>query len=225
MKYLIFFLLLATSAFTFGQSELLLPDLVTSTAHLYDQSIDTSTIPGRKLLRFSNATPNIGRGRLEIRGGEINPDGTQNVYQRIYRRDGTYLTRLAGLFDYHPEHAHTHFNDYAIYRLRKVSRLRGVGRVVRESEKISYCIMDSSIWNPRLPGFGPFARYTNCGNQVQGISVGWMDVYEKNLHGQWIDITGLPTGRYWLESVVDPLNRLRESNESNNLARVMIFIR
>jgi hypothetical protein len=161
MKIIIALLLMMGSHFSYAQTELL-PDLITSPIHLYDQAIDTTTMPGRKLLRFANATPNIGRGKLQIEGGESNPDGTQNVYQRITRSDGSSLLRLAGIFDYHPEHGHTHFNDYAIYRLRKVKFLRGVGRIIRQSEKLSYCIMDSSVWNPLLPGFRPVAQYRNC---------------------------------------------------------------
>jgi hypothetical protein len=226
MKMIIALLVLISQMnLVFAAPTYLYPDLITSAAHLYDQKIDTTTIPGRKLLRFANATPNWGQGRLEIRGGEINPDGSQQVLQIIYATDGSYMTRLAGSFDYHPDHNHTHFNDFAAYRLRKVNLVRGVGRVIRRSEKVSYCLMDSSVANPRLPGFNPFARYRSCDNRVQGISVGWMDVYGKNLPGQWIDVTGLPAGRYWLESVVDPRNRLKESNENNNLARVMIYLK
>lgn len=51
-----------------------------------------------------------------------------------------------------------------------------------------------------------------------------MDVYGKNLPGQWIDITDVPGGRYWIESVVDPYNRIKESNEKNNISRSMIYL-
>ena len=39
---------------------------------------------------------------------------------------------------------------------------------------------------------------------------------------QWIDITGVTPGRYWLEAEVDPENRVIEMNESNNLVRILI---
>lgn len=65
------------STLSWSQSDLLLPDLKTSSLHLLDRKIDRDTIPSRKLLRFSNATPNIGKGRLELRGGDIREDGSQ----------------------------------------------------------------------------------------------------------------------------------------------------
>jgi hypothetical protein len=207
-----------------AQSNQLLPDLITSALPLLDRSIDHETIPGKKLLRFSNATPNIGKGRLELRGGDILEDGSQQVFQRIYLKDGTFISRLAGAFDYHPEHDHVHFNDYAAYRLRRVTFLRGVGRVVARSEKVSFCIRNSQIYNPRLPGFTPISQYSECEGDVQGIGVGWADIYGKHLPGQWIDITGVPKGRYWIESVVDPYNHIKESNENNNIARSMVYI-
>src|SRR6185436_1880253 len=39
---------------------------------------------------------------------------------------------------------------------------------------------------------------------------------------QWIDVTDVPDGRYWLEVAVDPENHLLESDETNNVVRVPI---
>lgn len=108
--------------------------------------------------------------------------------------------------------------------MRKVTFIRGVGRVVARSEKVSFCIRNSLPYNPRLPGFNPISEYSECEGDVQGIGIGWMDVYGKNLPGQWIDITDVPGGRYWIESVVDPYNRIKESNEKNNISRSMIYL-
>ncbi|OGO15568.1 MAG: hypothetical protein A2Z14_14365 [Chloroflexi bacterium RBG_16_48_8] len=38
--------------------------------------------------------------------------------------------------------------------------------------------------------------YTNCAAHFQGLSPGWIDVYENSLPDQWVDITGLPNGIY-----------------------------
>ena len=48
-----------------------------------------------------------------------------------------------------------------------------------------------------------------------GISTGWRDVYERTLPFQYIDVSNLQPGHYWLRSQVDPNNLLRESNEVN----------
>ena len=49
-----------------------------------------------------------------------------------------------------------------------------------------------------------------------GISTGWRDVYERTLPFQYIDVSNLQPGHFWLRSQVDPDNLLRESNKLNN---------
>ena len=56
------------------------------------------------------------------------------------------------------------------------------------------------------------------------MSVGWEDLYSRTLPDQWIDITGLGPGEYWLESVVDPKNEIEESDETNNVGRIKLNI-
>jgi hypothetical protein len=60
---------------------------------------------------------------------------------------------------------------------------------------------------------------------MQGISVGWADVYSSTLADQWIDITNVKPGKYWLEVVADPRNRIHESNEKNNTTRILVNLR
>lgn len=216
------FCLLSTKAF--AQPTQLLPDLTVSPSPLNDNAIDYETIPGRKLLRLSNSSPNIGRGKMELRGGRILGNGNREVFQRIYLSDRSYVSRLAGVFEHHREHNHIHFKDYAVYRLRTITPDSGVGAIVASSEKVSFCLRNSVVYNRNLPGFNPKSEYKNCSSNVQGIGVGYADFYRKNLYGQWIDITDVNPGRYWIESVVDPINRLKESNEDNNVARTMVNI-
>lgn len=222
MKRLLILATLILSAPGFAQTQLL-PDLVTSKVNLSDRRIDRTTIPGRTLLRLSNGVANRGRGRLELRGGEVEGD-RQKVYQRIFLSDGSYVTRFAGYNVFHPEHNHTHFEDFAHYKIREVIGSTGVGDIVAESEKVSFCLIDDVVYNSSLPGFSWYRRYRSCGTRVQGLSVGWKDVYDKSLYGQWIDVTDLPAGTYWLESTADPLNRIRESSGSNNTTRIKISL-
>ncbi len=211
---------LLTSTQAFAQT-LLLPDLVVTKSNLYDWRIDRTTKPGRVLLRFSNGVANIGKGRLEIRGGSVS-NGRQSAYQRIFYSDGSYYSRFAGYNVYHPTHGHTHFSGFANYHLHEIEGTTGVGSLVAASNKVSFCLIDESVYNSSLPGFRNFPRYNSCGNTFQGISVGWKDVYGKELPDQWIDITGVESGEYWLESMVDPMNKLRESNNTNNTTKLKI---
>ena len=65
------------------------------------------------------------------------------------------------------------------------------GSSLRTGSKTTFCILDSTRISTRLPGAPKKAVYTTCGNQVQGMSVGWGDKYIWTLAGQELDITGL----------------------------------
>jgi hypothetical protein len=205
----------------------LLPDMVplasASKGYVHGWRVDTRepTMPGRALLRLTTAMANFGRGAMELRGSTNNPDGTQNVLQRVYLDDGGSRDRLAGTFVYHPAHGHIHFEDFAAYHLRAVTAGGGVGDVIASGDKVSFCLLDIDHADPSLPGSPASDRYVSCG-QVQGISVGWADVYTYDLADQWIDVTGVPSGRYWLEVVADPGDHLAESDETNNAVRIQI---
>ncbi len=186
--------------------------------YLYDWFIDRNepTMPGRTLLRASTASINTGIGALELRGSSLNP----GVYQRIFSSDGGYRDVYAGTFTFHPGHGHMHFDNWLNFRLREVLSGNVVGPVVVAGNKTSFAIIDLEIYNSSLPGHPAEAHYE--GGLVQGMSIGWADVYGGTLLDQWIDITGVAPARYWLEADVDPENRVIESNETNNLVRILI---
>lgn len=202
-------------------AEDLLPDMMVRAGDLLRH--DHVTNGERVLLRFANGTPNIGTGPLHVVGVlPANPDGTQNVNQRVFRDDGTHYERPAGRFEFHPGHEHVHLEGWAIYRLRARLPDGGVGEVLRESGKTSFCLLDSAAHDATLPGFLPLRTYYSCDELFQGISVGWVDIYEKDLIGQNIDVAGLPPGTYWLESEVDPDDHILEIDEGNNLTRIEV---
>lgn len=202
-----------------------LPDIIVRESDLYDNLVDRTSDPGRVHLRLSNGTANIGTGKLHLYGVfPPNGDGTQDVMQRVFAQDGSYEDRLAGKFLFHPGHSHIHFVDWSAFRLREVLPGDGVGPIIAEGAKTSYCIIDLGVYNSSLPDFDPDGEFHSCSSTVQGLAVGWIDVYSKGLPGQSIDITGVPAGEYWLESEVDPENNVLESNETNNAARVKVTI-
>jgi hypothetical protein len=201
------------------------PDIIVRESDLYNHDVVTNLVPGRTHIRFSTSTANIGMGRLHLIG--ILPpqeDGSQLVMQRVFRSDGTYWDDSAGGFLYHPTHSHTHFDNWCAYRLRYVLANDGVGGVAAEGAKTSFCILDLGVYNNTLPNFNSSPYYTSCGSQVQGLSVGWFDLYSKSLPGQNIDITDLPDGEYWLEAEVDPDNNILEANDGNNITRIKVTI-
>ncbi len=201
----------------------LLPDIIVRESDLYDNII--SFEGGVRYLRLSNGTANIGLGKLYLYGVfPPNDDGTQTVRQRVYREDGTFWDRQAGQFIHHPNHGHIHFDNWAAYRLREVLVDDGVGDVVAQGSKTSFCIIDLGIYDNSLPNFDPDGQFHSCNSSVQGLSVGWIDVYSKWLTGQVIPIDGVPDGEYWLESEVDPTDAVLESDETNNITRIKVTI-
>jgi hypothetical protein len=64
-------------------------------------------------------------------------------------------------------------------------------------------------------------RYT-CTNQ--GISAGWADTYVSTLDCQWVDVTNVPAGNYFLEITVNPDQILLESNYSNNTSTIPVTL-
>ncbi|MBL8891718.1 MAG: proprotein convertase P-domain-containing protein [Planctomycetaceae bacterium] len=171
------------------------------------------------LLRFTTAFANNGTGHLELRGGEVLPNGNQKVFQRIFYNDGTFQDRLAGEFTYHSGHGHIHFDGYAVYSLRKYLPGGGIGDLVATGGKISFCLIDITKYRSNAGA----SRYNSCG-QIQGVTAGWSDVYTRSLPDQWINISLVPDGQYWLEVTIDPDNLLLESDKSNNTSRIPVII-
>jgi hypothetical protein len=116
------------------------------------------------------------------------------------------------LFEYSDCHGHYHFSGYASYEL-----LDSHGKTVVTGRKQAFCLLDSY---PVSPEAGP-PKY-NC--DYQGISVGWMDIYDASLDCQWLDITGVPPGDYQLRVIINPEGILDEMSYENNMAVVPVRI-
>ena len=106
-----------------------------------------------------------------------------------------------------------HMRDFAIFRLFT----RNWTQLVK-SRKQGFCLRDDRRY---FRTAGPGRGY-NC--NYQGISRGWQDVYDKSLDCQWLDITGVPPGQYYLEVFVNPAGVLKESNYRNNRVVVPVTI-
>ena len=217
--------------------------------------LDQTEVPGRNLLRFSTAVGNMGAGPVNLFSAStgtpppgtgltswINPDGTQNVVQGVYRNTGSNFTfdhyRQAGRMVWHSGHGHFHLEGYAHYRLLQNNGGVPGGVVLRNDgseavgEKIGFCLINilGSFQMPNgqnsstLPGYGFSGQpQTTCGF-VQGIHVGRADVYDAVYDGQWIDVTGVPNGSYFLEVTLDANNVVEELDEANNTIVVPVSL-
>lgn len=176
---------------------------------------------GRRLLRFSSVTANVGAGPLHIIADrDAHVAGRISTWQRIWTTSWNYLDQQSGYFIFHDGHDHIHFDAFERYRL-----LNAAGQVVAESAKVSFCLRDSvRIWDEPAPTIGPLGSAGQCGASEQSINAGSADHYDQFLPDQWIDVTGVAPGDYIVEITVDPEGAIRELDESNNEARFPVVI-
>jgi hypothetical protein len=224
-----------------------LPDLVAVESVLRDNYVVVSR-SGQRFLRLSSGLGNIGDTPVEVRGQAKGK--TMHAFQVLFsqpaqalacprKKDGskchcadlaaqrkTVTTTLVpiGEFIYHKQHKHWHLLQVAEYRLRDAA-----GAVVATSDKISFCLMDTHFLrvlpgSPRRPHYKKCKTSRSARSLHSGISIGWADVYDKNLPGQIIDITGLPPGPYTLEVEVNPDGIILEKTRSNNTASVPVTL-
>jgi hypothetical protein len=145
------------------------------------------------------------------------------AFQVIKAKRGRKQQAKIGEFEYHPEHFHWHLVEVAAYRL-----LDGARAVIRSSEKVSFCLIDTNRMQGSLPGSPLRRRYFTCSRDPRarslraGVSVGWADIYTSDLPGQWVDITGLPSGSYTLQVEVNPGGILAEKTRENNIAEIPV---
>jgi Lysyl oxidase len=117
-----------------------------------------------------------------------------------------------GPFVYAKCHNHYHFTGFARYQLVSEED----NKVVLVGRKQAFCARDSARYDQAAP-YMP--RY-DC--TMQGISVGWSDVYDPSLPCQFLDVTDVPSGAYRLEIDVNPDRTITESNYDNNHASIRV---
>lgn len=207
---------------------LLLPDL--GMAKLKDLKIQ-KTSDGRKLLRFSSIVVNVGVGPFETHGQR--PDttvSTMTTTQRIYDGSGLYSDRPTDAVMYFSGdgHNHWHVRDLEDFELVRLDN----GKLVGTGAKHGFCFFDNYRYGSTQDPF--YTRETSppaCGEYdsdleaTMGLSRGWGDIYRYTLPDQYIDVTGLTSGRYRLWATADADNWFLESDDSNNFTWVDIQLK
>ena len=189
------------------------------------------THPGRRFrIGFDSAATNVGGGPLTIVGSRPGRGtATMDAGQIIPLQGGGRRRRgSVGVLRYvtSPDHSHWHLVPFMNYELRRAANLERVGR----DRKTGFCLgdrYDAGIALPRKPSDRVYR--TRCGLHnrallriVEGISVGYGDDYAANLEGQYVDITGVPAGRYYLVHEVNADRRLRERRYANNVSWLLL---
>lgn len=212
-----------------------LPDLRMRT--LTGITIDATQTPGVKRLEFPTVISNVGAGPLHIVATRSSSSATDWVgTQYVTRSDGGTSAHVTSSQYYFGGDGHQHWH---VRDLNKMEILNANGVRQRLAEKHGFCFEDNTAYRDwpstgqnDAPGSPVYTAPTACasGNTAAtsvlfGISVGWGDTYPATLPDQFIDITGLPNGRYRVQAVADQGNWFRESDDTNNRSWADIQIR
>jgi hypothetical protein len=210
----------------------LLPDfdIVTPQGLLTQRALVKGKVHFR--LAFISAVSNLGTGPAMVTGAHDVLSGPveMTATQVISMSDGsTREAPHAGSLRYNidPTHAHWHLLSFMTYELRRGSDYK----LVRPDAKTGFCLGDRYRSPSKPKGAAPAkAVYKgDCGGHEpeavsveEGISVGYGDVYSAWRDGQYIDVTGLPKGTYYLVHRVNANHRLMESNYANNVSSLKV---
>ncbi|MFN0275642.1 MAG: T9SS type A sorting domain-containing protein [Chitinophagales bacterium] len=166
---------------------------------------------------------------------------SQIIEQRIYHKNGddmSYWDREAGTMTYHPTHGHFHTDNWGNYTLRKP--IDGVTDptewpIIGNGTKMGFCLMDlancasgssygycrkndGTVLTNDGPNYGLGGGSYDCGINNQGISCGYLDIYDYYLDGMWIEIPeGVCNGDYYIVVEIDPNNNYLEEDDDNNV--------
>jgi hypothetical protein len=192
--------------------------------------IDTTTIPGRTLLRYTAILVNVGRGPLELIGTRPNTSTPEmTVVQRIRNDAGGSTDVPVGTTMYYAGDGHEHWH---VKDIEGGTLIPLGGGPALTSAKHGFCFSDNVKYNVGLPGALRAPTYVgHCEPEMplaltadMGLSLGWGDDYPWNTNLQWIDITGIPNGRYTLTVTANPGDVLQETSYANNSVSAVVKI-
>lgn len=223
--------LAAPSGASAASSRDMLPDLAQGTPTGVATATDP-VVPTKFRLIFNSAVANVGNGPLVIVGGRARSATTMTAHQVVKRSDGSSRTRSGSagklMYVHEPDHQHWHLLGFERYELWT----SGARAIARRDHKQGFCLGDRYVLTPnkRIKHQPRRPLYTGfCGKNrpdltriTEGIDVGWGDDYTANLEGQFIDVTGLPAGRYLLVHRTNTRHELLESNPFNDVSCVPV---
>jgi hypothetical protein len=188
-----------------------------------------TTADGTRRLRLTATIVNIGDGPFETRSSRLAGEDRMGVNQRIYNSAGGYrVVDTTATARYSGDgHDHWHVQNIARYELYTTTGKSPV----RRGAKVGFCFFDTTAYRLSLPRAPSTPRYTAAGCGVKsslfvknGISVGWGDRYGWRLARQWIDVTNLASGEYYLKLTFDPAFRFQEIRHRNDCTWTRIRI-
>jgi hypothetical protein len=209
---------------------LLLPDLDQRAPLEVSARWGGSAAAPHVLLAFASSVENTGYGPLIVEGGRASRrTATMRAEQLVPLRGGG-LRRVVGVgrlrYNVNLSHSHWHLQSFEQYEVRTLH-----GRRIGRDHKSGFCL--TSDHRSPLPTLGPRGTHpvdrSDCARDkpralrvLEGIAVGWGDIYIPAREGQYVDITGLAPGDYDLVHRVNVGRLLRETNYANNASSMRI---
>jgi hypothetical protein len=206
-----------------------LPDLVSDAPDGAVLQTDVSSSTHRLLLRFNGYVHNQGTGPLEIVGQTPVNNTMTATAQRIYDTSGNLVSEDTLL---HPSVIYETVDGHNHWHLRAAMRYglwdAGKSVEVAPSQKVGFCLADSAHVDAFGPGSVVYSQLTTgplrfceknnptASSVTMGISPGWRDIYGSGVAFQWVDVSDVTPGTYWLSASSDPDNVVEESDETNN---------
>ena len=91
------------------------------------------------------------------------------------------------------------------------------GDPIAQGHKASFCLEDTKCDDG-------IARKWNCtGGQPQGISPNCYDIYKRNIDCQWVDLSDIRHGYYFLRIHLNPESKVAETDYENNVGICEIY--
>jgi Lysyl oxidase len=181
-----------------------------------------SAAPGYRLAFASTVDNAASAGPLIIQGHRFSTADPMMADQIIELSDGSQMTRPNMgqlIYEEYPDslsHRHWHYKAFVRYQLRATSA--GLP-IVRPDNKAGFCLSDPMYAPDFCGSLKPEALTV-----AEGLGPDTTDYYNPNLEGQYIDITGVPPGDYWLLHWVNSGKEICESDYANNAAAVKIAL-
>lgn len=170
-----------------------------------------------RVMSFDGYIHNIGTGSLDVTG---NPQLENGMKQRVF--DGETWEEVGATtvkFETNDGHNHFHLMEVIDYQLWDEGR----GEIIGPAQKVGFCLIDTELMEENFEAFYTIEDSNYCGVDSpestylnMGITPGWRDTYASNITFQWVDISNILPGRYWVTALTDPNNEILESNEDNN---------
>lgn len=185
----------------------------------------------RLLMQFDGFVSNVGLGPIHIAGNPQLSGGDPYQVAQLILDDNdevvaTFFLETAGpdpAIAYETTDGHDHFHLMEIMEYSLWDENKSIQ--VTAGDKVGFCLFDvdpiPGVTGPPEPGVYTGGNFCAAGNPAttvleMGTSEGWRDVYSFTLPLQWIDVTDVAPGDYYLAARADPRDWIQEVDEANN---------